>query len=162
MFDSIKTSTKRIMVSVVIFFIAFLICFPIAVVPPGHTGIRVTFGNVNMTPVLSGIYLKPPWFIQQMVKMDCRVQKHDTTAGAASKDLQEVKAEIVVNYKVSISKSAELFKNVGSLYRDIIISPATQESIKAVTSQFTAEELITRRSEVSLRIKELLDKRLEP
>ena len=53
-----------------------------------------------------------------------------------------------------------VYQDVGLAYEARIIAPAVQESLKAVTAQFTAEELITKRDEVSARIKESLTARL--
>ena len=45
-------------------------------------------------------------------------------------------------------------------FKSRIIDPAVQESMKAGTAQFTAEELITKRAEVSVQIKAMLAERL--
>ena len=46
------------------------------------------------------------------------------------------------------------------MFKERLIDPSVQEAVKAVTAQFTAEELITRRAEVSIMIKEMLSERL--
>ena len=53
-----------------------------------------------------------------------------------------------------------MYQQTRGAYKSRIIDPAVQESVKAVTAQFTAEELITRRAEVSTQIKETLSERL--
>ena len=42
-----------------------------------------------------------------------------------------------------------------------MIEPAAQEATKAVSAQYTAEELVTKRIEVSLKIRQALDERLK-
>ena len=49
---------------------------------------------------------------------------------------------------------------MGSDYANIIISPAIQESIKAVAAQFTAEQLITERQSVGDQIKSVLSEKI--
>jgi prohibitin 2 len=49
-----------------------------------------------------------------------------------------------------------------SYYQSKVIDPAIQESVKAATAQFTAEQLITQRPLVSQSIKEVLLQRLAP
>jgi regulator of protease activity HflC (stomatin/prohibitin superfamily) len=53
-----------------------------------------------------------------------------------------------------------LWKSVGEDYKIKIIDPAIQEAIKAVTSKYTAEELITKRSQVKDDAKVVLAERL--
>src|SRR5690606_1572799 len=49
-----------------------------------------------------------------------------------------------------------LYQNVGLDYKNRIVDPAISESLKAVTAQYTAEDLISKRSEVSAKVKETL------
>ena len=45
-------------------------------------------------------------------------------------------------------------------YATRIVDPAIAEALKAVTAQYTAEELISKRSEVSMKVKEALHSKL--
>jgi len=49
-----------------------------------------------------------------------------------------------------------IYQTVGKeqAVQDTIIAPAIEEIVKAVTAQYTAEELITKRGEVSIAINE--------
>lgn len=125
------------------------------IVNPGHTGVLVTMGAVSDTMLAEGAHIIAP-FIQGVVQVDNRTRKVEVSGSAASKDLQSVTCDVVVNYKVLNSSSASLYKNVGTDYESTIITPAVHESIKAATAQFTAEELITKRVEVGDRIKDSL------
>ena len=69
--------------------------------------------------------------------------------------------KLAVNYRVDGTKATELYKNVGKNYEEVVLQPAIQESIKAVTSQYTAEELITNRSEVSKKCMEELQNKVD-
>ena len=68
---------------------------------------------------------------------------------------------IAVNYRIDGEKAVELYKTVGNNYTSIVLEPAIEESIKAITSRYTAEELITNRSEVSTKSMEELSKKVE-
>lgn len=133
----------------------------IVVVDAGHTGVIVTGGAVSEGTFAAGFHLKAP-FVQSVEQVDNRTQKIDCTGTAASKDLQTVTTEVAVNYKVLESESAILYKTVGNHYADTIIAPTIQESIKAVTAQFTAEQLITERQIVSGMIKDQLSAKINP
>ena len=124
----------------------------------GEVGIRVRFGKVSNSHTSEGINLKVP-VIEKIVKMNVRVQKIEVSTSSSSKDLQEVKMDLAVNYHIDREKAVYLYKTVGTRYETIILEPAIEESIKAVTSKYTAEELITNRSEVSSKCMEELSKK---
>lgn len=117
------------------------------VVPAGHSGVLVTAGRVSDTVMPAGAHLKAP-LLQSIVNIDNRVQRSDVEGSGASKDLQTVSANISVNYHVSPAASATLYSGVGVGWDTVIVRPAVQECMKSVMSQFTAEELITKRQAV--------------
>jgi regulator of protease activity HflC (stomatin/prohibitin superfamily) len=98
--------------------------------------------------------------IQRVIKMDVRIRKSDTRATAASKDLQTVATEIVLNFHLFPDKVNKIYQEIGLDYEKRIIDPAVQEIVKAVCAEFTAEELITKRQLVKDEIKTSLHKRL--
>jgi regulator of protease activity HflC (stomatin/prohibitin superfamily) len=55
-----------------------------------------------------------------------------------------------------------LISEIGVDYENKVIDPAIQESVKAATAQFDAEELITQRPLVSTSIRDVLSERLTP
>lgn len=140
--------------AVITFFLSF------TTVNSGEVGIRTRFGKIQETTAVEGINLKVP-YIEKIVKVNVKVQKADVEAAAASKDLQEIKAKFVVNYQIDASKATELYRNVGSNYEDVILAPAIQEAFKAVTAKFTAEEMITRRGEISIQVVEALQNKVK-
>lgn len=116
-------------------------------------------GAVSDKILTEGIHLKAP-FVQNVIEINNRTQKVETEGTASSKDLQIISYVVAVNYRVDNMSSASLYKNVGVDYQNVIINPAIQESIKAVTAQFTAEELITERQNVSSQIKDILSEKI--
>jgi len=129
------------------------------IVGAGERGILLRFGAVTGNIKQEGLYFKIP-FIERVVKMDIKIQKEEATAQAASKDLQNVSAKLALNYHLSGDKVGILYQNIGTDYSTRIIDPAIQESVKAVTARYTAEELITKRQEVKDSVKVLLAERL--
>ena len=149
-----------IIVGVLIVGIVILIS-SITTVPTGYIGIKTRFGQVQEDMIQEGFNFKAP-FIESIVKIDCRTQKYEVTTEASSKDLQKVNnIKIVVNYNVDKTKANQLYKEIGKDYQTVLIEPAILESIKQGMSQYTAEELITKRNEVADVIMNLLKKKLE-
>lgn len=152
---------KGLKIAGVILILGILLLFgSVRTVKSGQVGIRVRFGKVVNVEMQEGINLKMPFF-EKIVKINIQVQKAELTTSSASKDLQDVSMGIAVNYRVDGKKATSLYKNVGKKYEEIILQPAIQESIKAVTSQYTAEELITNRSEVSKKCMETLNNKVK-
>ena len=153
---------KKIVIwSIVALIVVIVLLQSVVVVNPGQSGVVVTLGAVSDTVLAEGFHFKAP-FTQSVVQINNRTQKVDVTGASASKDLQTVTCEVSVNYRVSNATSSSLYKNVGNNYESVIISPAIQESIKAVTAQFTAEQLITERQAVSEQIKSQLSNKINP
>ena len=129
------------------------------IVESGYVGIRVRLGKVSNQTTSEGINMKVP-FIERIEKMSIRVQKTEVTTNSSSKDLQDVDMSLVVNYHIDKEQAVKLYKTVGKNYEQIILQPAIEEGIKAVTSKYTAEELITQRSKVSEEAKNELDSKV--
>ena len=126
---------------------AILIISCVAVVPTGYTGILTTFGKVEDRTVSSGINLIAPW--QKVITMDNRTQKVQIETSAFSSDIQQVDLVISVNYCIDQSTAQTLYKTVGENYYENVMFPRIQENTKAVFSQYTAENLIAQRDELS-------------
>lgn len=156
---NIIVKKSYIVIAVVLFLIVVLFSSSFRTIKSGEVGIRVRFGKVVSTQMNEGINFKIP-FIEKIVKMNIQVQKTEIETESSSKDLQLVNMRLAVNYKIDGKKATNLYKNVGTKYEDVILQPAIQESIKAVTSKYTAEELITKRNEVSIESMKELDNKV--
>ena len=131
----------------------------VTTIKSGEVGIRVRFGKVVDKSTSEGINFKIP-LIERIERLNVKVQKAEVTTESSSKDLQEVNMSVAVNYRIEAEKAVDLYKNVGVGYVNIVLAPAIEESIKSVTSKYTAEELITNRSEVSEKCMEELSKKV--
>lgn len=158
-----KTKNKIILGTIVgVFVLAIIILIAsITTVPTGYVGVKTRFGQVQDDVIQEGLNLKAP-FVESIVKIDCRTQKYEIATEASSKDLQKISnLKVVVNYNVDKGNANNLYKEVGKDYQTVLIEPAILESIKQGISQYTAEETITKRSEVADIIINLLKQKLE-
>jgi len=151
---------KNLIIVVSVLILVFMFALSFTTIKSGEVGIRVRFGKVISTPTSEGVNLKIP-VIEKIEKMNVRVQKIEVKTSSSSKDLQEVDMSLAVNYRIDSKKAVDLYRNVGKRYANVVLEPAIQESIKAVTSKYTAEELITNRSEVSDECMNELSKKVE-
>ncbi len=130
-------------------------------VEAGHVGVVKEFGAVQKETLAEGIHFKKPW--QSVVEFEVRLRSLNNKAAAASKDLQTVTTEITIQYSPNAAMVSDIYRSIGDLARlePTVVAPAVQESLKSVTAQFTAEELITQRQrvkgEVEAAIKTFID-----
>lgn len=142
-----------------VFVVLILLLMSFGTVPAGYVGVRTQFSKVVGT-INPGLFVKIP-FIQGVTAMDVQTQKDQADATAASNDLQSVTATVAVNYHVEPQDAAAIFANVGANYAERVISPAIQESVKSITANYTAEQLITQREKVREDIIALLTGKLQ-
>ena len=151
---------KKIVSRIAIGLFALILVFgTFGTIGAGERGILLQFGAVKDKVFDEGLYIKIP-FVQQVVKMDVKIQKDEIPATASSKDLQIVTSRIALNYHLEPASVNKIWQEVGKNYNTRIIAPAIQESVKAETAKFTAEELITKREMVKEQIKANLAERL--
>ena len=119
------------------------------IVDSGHVGVIRTLGAVQMEALPEGFHLKKP-FMDVIEEIDVRLRKTESRATAASKDLQVVSTNVAVQYSLNGAVAPLTFQKIGraDVVETTLIAPAIMESVKAVTAQYTAEELVTRRAEV--------------
>lgn len=158
--NEIKIPTNiKVVVSLFVIILLAAIFWPLKVINAGERGIVLRVGSVNRI-MEEGLHLKFPWPIESVKVIDVRIQKEEVDVSSASKDLQTVTAKVALNFHLNHNDVGLLWQKVGGLFKTRIIDPAIQESVKASTAKYTAEELITKRSEVKEAIKTSLVERL--
>lgn len=154
-----KMVSKSITGLIIVIVLAVLAFQSFTIVQAGHRGIVLQLGAVQPRVLEEGLHFKLP-FIQTVIPVEVRVQKAESNQVSASRDLQTVTTTLAVNYHLDGTTINNLYQNVGMEYRGRIVDPAIGESLKAVTAQYTAEDLISKRSEVSAKVKEVLSAKL--
>jgi regulator of protease activity HflC (stomatin/prohibitin superfamily) len=139
--------------------ILVVIMNPFVIVGAGQRGVVLNFGAVQDRVLDEGLHFRIP-IMQKVLKVDVRIHKSQTDAESVSKDLQDTKSTIAVNYHVSPDKVNRIYQAIGTEYKERIIDPAVQEVVKAITARYTAVELITQREKIRSEIKDLLKQRL--
>ena len=127
-------------------------------VDSGHVGVVRRLGAVQMQPLPEGFHLKAP-FVDQVAEVDIRLRKAQKEAGASSKDLQVVTTQVAVQYSLNGAVMPLTYQKIGTreMVESTLIDPAILESVKAITAQYTAEELVTRRAAVKTKIQDAID-----
>ncbi|HQM44030.1 MAG: prohibitin family protein [Smithellaceae bacterium] len=157
--DGVKKIPTPILIAVVVVLV-FLFAKPWVEVGPGQRGVVLNFGAVQDNVLGEGLHFRIP-VVQEVILLDVRVQKVVTDTIAASSDLQDVTSSIALNYHLIPDKANIVYQTIGISYRERIIDPAILEVVKAVSARYSAEELITKRPQVSEAMRTSLMERLE-
>jgi len=128
-------------------------------VPAGYRGVLLTWGKPEDKILGEGLNFIIP-FVQSIELMNVQVQKAESAEDTATKDLQQVTTTAAVNFRLRSDKVNKIYTDLRHDYVSRIIKPNIEESLKAATAQFTAEELISKRLEMKLTFDDILAERL--
>ena len=133
----------------------------VKIVDSGHRGVLLHWNAVDITspPLDEGLHFVVP-FQDEVVNIEVRTLKYEKETRSASKDLQTVETTVTVNYHPDRESVHRLYKNLGLDYENRVIQPAIEETVKQVTANYNAEELITKRPLVKQDIESSIRERL--
>jgi regulator of protease activity HflC (stomatin/prohibitin superfamily) len=146
---------------IVLIIIGVVASSSVKIVDAGNRGILTHWSAVDLTnpPLDEGIHFVIP-FQDEVVQMEVRTLKYDTSTRSASKDLQTVQTTVTVNYHPDTEIVHFLYKEIGLSYENRVIQPAIDETVKQVSANYNAEELITKRPLVKADIENAIRDRL--
>lgn len=122
-------------------------------VETGEVAIVSTFGKITRVDN-EGLNFKIP-FVQSKTFMETREKSYifgktdemDTTMEVSTKDMQSIRIELTI--QASISDPEKLYKAFNNKHEQRFIRPRAKEVIQATISQYTIEEFISKRAEIS-------------
>merc|ERR1719273_233117 len=97
--------------------------------------------------------------IQKPIILDIRTRPREIPSVTGTKDLQMVNIKLRVLWRPVIEKLPQLYRELGLDYDERVLPSIGNEVLKAVVAQYDAAELLSKREEVSQRIKHELTKR---
>lgn len=149
----------RVIASLAVILAVLVIAPSMGVVTAGERGVVLRFGAETGRILNEGLFVVTP-LLDQVEIMSVQVHAHEAEADAASRDLQQVKTRVTLNYALDPAKVGEVYRTLRRDYVQRIIVPAIQESVKGATAQFEAEKLIGQRELVKAQIEKSLETRL--
>ncbi len=113
----------------------------------GHVGIVKRFGNV-VDVVDPGLHVKIP-YADTVEEMEVRERAFTKELAAASQDPLELPITVTVNWLVKRNNVKDLYIQFGSLaqFEARIIQPRLNDAVKGVTSGYTVNDLLRKRTE---------------
>ena len=130
------------------------------VVPPGNVGVVVTLGHVESFQ--SGLHVRVPW-ISHIEKMSTKTQLLEEQNVVPTKEGLSVSLDTAVLFYLEWQSAADLYRDVGPDYIDVLIKPEAASAIRGLTSESEAKALYTNgRNAMQDTIKEELTAKLAP
>lgn len=132
----------------------------IRTIDTGKIGVVTMYGHVTGRELGEGLAIVLPFGINDVTVYDIKVQKEVSDTQAATKDLQDVSAEVVLNYHLNRGDVSKVHQSIGAQYKDRIITPALSETFKSASAKYNASELITERAALKKDVYDQLASRL--
>jgi len=129
------------------------------IVQPGFRGVAVTLGTVAPEFRPEGFGLKQP-FLAHIHPISVRQQTRAMPAECYSSDLQQVKMEVHVLYRVPEASVVKIFQEYAGEPFDNLIAPRVMEALKEVAATQSAEQIVKRREEIKSRALELARRKI--
>src|ERR1039457_2310519 len=139
-----QTIAKLIGVAIIIFVVIIAASTSSYVVQPGDRGIEVTLGKVAPVFKPQGFGFKTP-FITAIVPVTIRQQTREVAADCYSSDLQQVKMDLRVLYRIPEASVVQIYQGYAGDPFDSLIAPRVQEALKEVTALESAEQIVKNR-----------------
>ena len=155
-------AAKGVAIAIIVLLIVGVAAFAsVKIVDAGHRGVLLHWSAVDTTspPLEEGLHFVVP-FQDEVINIEVRTLKYEKETRSASKDLQTVETTVTVNYYPDKEAIHRLYKNLGLDYENRVIQPAIEETVKQVTANYNAEELITKRPQVKQDIESSIRERL--
>ncbi len=136
-----------VLLSLAAFFALSILWMGVYRIDAGHVGIVKRFGNV-ISVVDPGLHVKIP-YADTVEEMEVRERAFTKTLSAASQDPLELPIEVTVNWLVKRDKVQDLYIQFGSLaqFETRIIQPRLNDAVKGMTSGYTVNDLLRKRTE---------------
>jgi prohibitin 1 len=110
------------------------------VVPPGNVGVLILLGKVYAS-IPEGVHLVNP--LANMVLMNVRTKEVFEHAEAPSKEGLNVALEVSCLYHLKASEAANVYRQVGPNYEEVVVKPQFRSAIRGITVSHEAKDLYT-------------------
>jgi regulator of protease activity HflC (stomatin/prohibitin superfamily) len=127
--------------------------------PAGHLNI-VLQGGKAVGVREAGYSVKMPLFEGlQLISLQTQLYE-EPESSAGTRDLQEVKTTIKINYHLDKNYAIDVYNQLGVSYMNTVGHNMIQETLKEITAKYPAEEMITKRAQVKDDIAKAITERL--
>jgi prohibitin 2 len=154
-----RAAKRTLGIAILLFVVVVVASSSTYVVQPGTRGVAVTLGTVSPAFKPEGFGLKQP-FLTTIHPISVRQRTRPMPAECYSSDLQQVKMEVHVLYRIPETSVVKIFQEYAGEPFDNLIAPRVQEALKEVAATQSAEQIVKRREEIKTRALELARRKI--
>jgi regulator of protease activity HflC (stomatin/prohibitin superfamily) len=134
-----KAAPIKFIGAVIAVIVVILIANPVAMIPAGHVGVKDFFGYVSPTTLSPGLRIVVPF--TRVVNMSIQTQEFMEVADTPSKEGLIINLDVSLLYRLDPNKAVDIYKTVGSNYKDIVVQPQLRSAIREVTASYEAKAM---------------------
>jgi prohibitin 2 len=150
---------RSIGIALVVFVIVLMIASGTYVIQPGHRGVEVTLGRVSPVFKPEGFGFKMP-LVTRIYPITIRQQTVQESAECYSSDLQQVKFDLRVLFRVPEGAVVTLFQQYYGEAFESLVAPRIQEALKEAAALQSAEQIVKNREQIKTLTLELSRKKI--
>ena len=128
-------------------------------VDTGNRGVKTVWGEVKGESLPEGLYFYNP-FSTSIHEINCKTVKNIYNFETYTKDVQQAKIDVSINYSVDSTKAHLLFKEVGIYYSNQVIEPKVIQAVKDIIGKWEADNLIANREKATSEVLNILKQTL--
>ncbi len=145
----------------------------LAIVPAGHVGVPVVFGDVSDESLPQGLNLKNPFAVVYMMSVRTENYTMSKTVGEGqvrgddsvrvlSKDGLQMPIDVSVLYRLNADDAPWVYERFGPDFNERIIRPSIRTAVRVAGSRFMATEAYaSKREDFAMEIQQQLEKSIK-
>src|SRR3989338_1885680 len=122
-----------------IFLLILLLLKAVVTIPAGYVGVKDFFGRVYDETLPAGFHIINP--LLKIHNMDIRTQEVSEETNVPSKEGLTVSLDVTLLSSLDPAKAADVYKTIGSNYRNVVVIPQLRSIVRGVTSGYEAKSL---------------------
>jgi prohibitin 2 len=130
------------------------------IVDTGHRGVITKFGKVVSGSLPEGVYFYNP-FTSDFQEFDTRVQKWESDTECFTKDVQRAKISFALTYSLHKDNVHKVLELIGKDWANTLLPQVVTGTIKTVTGQWEAVNIVENREKARTAIEAQLTKFFE-
>jgi len=156
-----QSIARLIGIAIIVFVGVLMAASGTYVVQPGYRGVQVTLGKVSPAFKPEGFGLKAP-LITTILPQSIRQQTAEDNAECYSSDLQQIRFELRVLYRIPESSVVKLYQEYDGDPFESLVAPRVHEALKEAAALQSAEQVVKTREQIKTRALELARKKIGP
>lgn len=145
-----RTVARLVGIALLLFAVVVMAASGTYVIQPGHRGVQVTMGEVSPIFRPEGFGVKMP-LVTEIHPVSVRQQTREDQADCYSSDLQQIKVDLRVLFRIPEASVVPLFRDYDGDPFDSLVAPRVHEALKEVAALQSAEQIVKNREEIKTR-----------